>query len=82
MLKISKIISSKSKNSEYLKLFHFLKWMFQNLLIKQQTCVEMANVLWSIEINMHVFTKAWPNIHHPLDTNYESNVIRLWMNHN
>jgi hypothetical protein len=43
----SKIISSKSKNilkdnSEYLGIFHFLKW---SKLIIRQTCVEMAMVL-------------------------------------
>jgi hypothetical protein len=42
----------------------------------------MANVLWYTEMNMHVFTKAWPNIHHPLDTTYELNVIQLWMKRN
>jgi hypothetical protein len=47
MLKFSKIISSKSintrkENYEYLGTFHLLKWKFQNKLIIQQTCVEMA----------------------------------------
>jgi len=50
MLKFWKNISSKSENivkenSEYLGMFHLLKWMFQNLLIIWQTCVEMAEVL-------------------------------------
>jgi hypothetical protein len=46
-LKILKISSSKSKNimkgnNEYLRIFHLLKWIFQNELIIQQTSVEMA----------------------------------------
>jgi len=50
MLKFSKTISSKSKNivkenNEYLGIFHFLKWIFQNQLIIQRTCAEMAKVL-------------------------------------
>ncbi len=50
MLKFSKIISSKSKNiakenSEYFRIFHLLRWIFQNYLIIWQTCVEMAKVL-------------------------------------
>jgi hypothetical protein len=51
LLKVSKNISSNSKiyivkdNSEYLKLFHFLKLFFNNYLIIRWTCVEMAKVL-------------------------------------
>jgi hypothetical protein len=50
MLKFSKIISSKSKSivkedSEYIRIFHLLKWMFLNQLIIWRTCVEMAKVL-------------------------------------
>jgi hypothetical protein len=33
------------KNSEYLRIFHLLKWKFQNYLIIQRTRVEMAKVL-------------------------------------
>jgi hypothetical protein len=49
MLRFSKNISSKSKNvvkdnSEYLGKFYLLKWIFQNKLINQQTCVGMAKV--------------------------------------
>jgi hypothetical protein len=49
-LKFSKIISYESNNivkdnSEYLGLIHLLKWFFQNKLITQWTCVEMAKVL-------------------------------------
>jgi hypothetical protein len=51
MLKFSKIIFSKSKNivkdnSEYLGIFHLLKWVFFNYLFIWWTCVEMAKVLW------------------------------------
>jgi hypothetical protein len=50
MLKFSNIIFSKSKNivkdnSEYLGIFHLLKWIFQNELIIWWTCVEMAKLL-------------------------------------
>jgi hypothetical protein len=50
MLKFSKITSSKSKNivkdnSEYLKIFHLLDWIFQIYLFIWRTCVEMAKVL-------------------------------------
>jgi hypothetical protein len=57
MLKFSKKNSSKSKkivkeNSGYLGISHLLKWMFQNYLIIQQTCVEMAKVLrhWNLQL--------------------------------
>ncbi len=47
MLKFSKIIFSNSKNnvkekSEYLRIFHLLKWKFQNELIIRWTCVEIG----------------------------------------
>jgi hypothetical protein len=48
----SKSINTRKENYEYLGTFHLLKWIFQNELIIQQTCVEMAKVLTTLYVEV------------------------------